>query len=67
MEQGNKPLWAARDRNDTLCLFTEKPHKNKQLGMWQGDIDFAYLPNKLMPEVKWSDEEPTEVEITIKA
>lgn len=47
------------------------PLKSEEDEMWYLDIDdiedrSILLPFKMLPEVKWEDEKPTEVEITIK-
>ena len=59
-------MWIARDVDGTLFLFTQKPSKMNDrwagiLGTRRGD-----LPRTMFPEVKWSDDEPTRVSITIK-
>lgn len=59
--------WLARDYDCYLGLYTSKPIKNEW--GWQidsPDADFMILRNTLFPQVKWEDEEPTKVELTIK-
>jgi len=59
--------WIARDKvENRLYLYLYKPHKNPK-GWWylESDKD-KVIDSKLFPEVKWEDEEPTEVELTIK-
>ena len=59
--------WIARDEDNYLGLYTSKPIKNEY--GWQIDsqnADFMILKNTLFPQVKWEDDEPTEVELTIK-
>jgi len=57
--------WVARDEVADLYLYNEKPHKSDYCPEWEGKCfkidDFA-----LFPQVKWEDEEPTKVELTIK-
>lgn len=57
-------MWAARDEDGTLYIYEEKPYKN--IHVWNCD-ELEYFPIiELLPEVKWEDEEPTEVELIIK-
>ena len=44
-------MYIARDKDGTLCVFFNKPIK---------------IDSSLFPEVKWEDEEPTEVELVTK-
>lgn len=61
-------MWVARDKSDYLYVYTEKPKKGSI--QWQipsvenGMI--AQIDSALLPEVKWEDEEPTEVDIVPK-
>lgn len=58
-------MWIARDSDGMLCLFYYfKPQKGKNV--WSGDTHPIILPQFMFPEIKWSDSEPTEVEIIIK-
>ena len=59
-------MWLARDKDDRLHLYRgEKPKKS--FWNWsKRSYDFGTLPYKWFPEVKWSDEEPTKVKITIE-
>ena len=62
--------WVARDKAGDLTIFRNKPVKEKY-GCW---IDkkydwFVFIPDGFLPfgiEPEWEDEEPTEIEITIK-
>lgn len=63
--------WIARDRDDCLSLFTAKPKKKNDTweiipyeGVWD-IISDEMFPN-ISSQVKWEDEEPTKVELTIK-
>lgn len=57
-------LWIARDENGALYLFTERPTKGNFY--WDSDTDFfVRLNGKLFPEIKWTDPEPTKVQIKI--
>ena len=57
--------WVARDKDGTLYLYLAKPRRHQS--KWVPNIcaDFAELSRESFPEVKWEDEEPTEVSITI--
>ena len=58
-------MWLARDRDEYLWLFSQKPSKLKDswasnLGTRRGE-----LPRTMFPEVQWSDNEPTKVKLEI--
>ena len=59
----------ARDKNGELYIYLgRKPYKAKfSWTLYSGEPDdFKKIPDKnVFPEVKWEDEEPTEVEIKI--
>lgn len=58
-------MWVARDSDGIICLFDWKPKKCKKA--WYSDKgQITILEDKMFPEVKWEDEEPTEVEPIIK-
>lgn len=58
-------LYVGRDEQNTLYLYTTKP--TKSLAFWcTNSTDILKLDSNLLPEVKWEDEEPTEVELVIK-
>lgn len=62
--------WIARDKNNQLFCFFQKPHKSKYYNVWEC-IEGCYSDNQeidsnLFPQVKWEDEEPTKVELIIK-
>ena len=63
-------MWIARDKYGSLCLFTDKPHKEEKHNELMNYIDenyvHIYIDSSLFPEVKWEDDEPTEVELVIK-
>lgn len=66
--------YVAREESGTLQLFRNKPTKfvfsypwNKKHGWFVNDEDISMeIDANLFPEVKWEDEEPTEVELVIK-
>lgn len=43
----------------------EKHPKNKEWGFWNSSCIFYHLDSRHFPEVKWKDDEPTEVELKI--
>lgn len=58
--------WVARDENGMLYLYLAKPKKNQSKWLPNIRADYFEINRELFPEVKWEDEEPTEVTITIK-
>lgn len=62
-------MYVARDKNNKLYLFGSRPIKINERGYWQPSkthLDWIKLAPSLFPEVKWKDEEPTEVELVKK-
>ena len=59
-------LYVARDKNRDLYLYSEKPIKNIDEEGWYAQGGLIYIESDEFPNVKWEDEEPTEVELTIK-
>ena len=59
--------WIARDKVDNkIYLYLYKPTRNPK-GWWYTDSDKCKMLNPTrFPQVKWEDEEPTKVELTIK-
>ena len=57
-------LWAARDMDEKLYLYRDRPIKDKFV--WYSPGFSLALGRASFPEVQWSDEEPTRVSITIK-
>lgn len=60
--------WTARDENGILFIYISKPIKDKSTGAWYNPEDYGIgiTENNDFPQVKWEDEEPTKVELTIK-
>ena len=56
--------WVARDKGNVIYLYLSEPYKC--LPDWDSDDIWLRLNEDSFPSVKWEDEEPTEVEITIK-
>lgn len=61
-------MYVARDKDGDLYLYKKQPVKYSE--SWQlcsdNPHDFYKLDSSLFPEVKWEDEEPTEVELVKK-
>jgi hypothetical protein len=58
--------WVAGDKSNKISLYLYKPRRNSK-GWWYLETDKCKeIDNKLYPQVKWEDAEPTEVELTIK-
>lgn len=59
-------MWIARDKDGRLFLFLEnKPEKSGDI--WTNwCIAICEIDKELFPEVKWEDDEPTEVVLTLK-
>ena len=57
-------LWAARDMDGKLFLYRDKPIKDKFV--WYSPGFSLVLASASFPEIKWSDDEPIKVSITIK-
>lgn len=57
--------YIARDEDGSLWLYDIKPKKEKDLGWWDISTRFIELDSNSYLEVKWTDEEATEVEIIL--
>lgn len=55
-------MYVTRDKDAELTLHTAKPRKS-MCGFWVSDGEEIELDSALFPEVKWTDAEPTEVNI----
>ena len=58
-------LYLARDKSGSLYLYKGKPVKYSTFWMLLLSKSMILLNNSLFPEVKWEDEEPTEINIEI--
>ena len=62
--------WIARDSFGDLTIFLEKPKRHSESTIWGleygGEGKYFEINRNLFPQVKWEDEEPTKVELTIK-
>ena len=56
--------WAARDKDGKTFLYRIKPIKDKFV--WYSPGFSLALGRTPFPEIKWSDDEPTKVKITIE-
>ena len=60
--------WVARDEDEELYLYKDKPLRGSE--QWRENpvliTGLIELRKEWFPEVKWSDEEPTKVKITIE-
>lgn len=60
----DKIMWIARDADGRLYMYANKPIKDEE--QWCSSVyDLFPLDVTLFPEVKWSDPEPTKVQIKI--
>ena len=63
-------MYVARDKDGDLYLYKEQPVRNDNWESWQSGSDnphdYLKLDPSLLPEVKWEDEGPTEVELVKK-
>lgn len=58
--------WVARDKDGMLYLYLAKPRKSQSKWLPNILFDFVGLSSESFPEVKWEDEEPTELTFTVK-
>lgn len=56
-------MYIARDKIGKLYFHREKPYKFGS--QWINDNFYFSIDSSLFPEVKWEDEEPTEIELNI--
>lgn len=57
-------MWVARDADGSLYMFMEKPEKFSM--MWgTGKHNYFRIRERLFPEIKWEDPEPTKVQLKI--
>lgn len=57
--------YIARDEDGSLWLYDIKPKKEKDQSWWDVSTRFIELDSNSYSEVKWTDEEATEVEIIL--
>lgn len=50
-------MYVARDKNGSLWLYSENPHREEACGVWySGCVNIMKLNRKEFPELKWEDE-----------
>lgn len=56
-------MWIARDKNGSLYIYEEAPHKTATFNAcWVKRRGYMNkIPSNLFPEVKWEDKEPREL------
>lgn len=65
-------MYVARDSDGSLWLYDEEPVKNLDSGMWTSSspsntpLNDNGKMHEICKEVKWENEEATEIEIIIK-
>lgn len=56
-------MYVARDRNGSLWLYSEKPHREEESELWYSDkLNIMALNSEEFPQLKWEDE-PIEVKL----
>lgn len=63
--------WVVRDKDGDLTLYRNKPVKYPDWGFWDDrtSLGYAFIPDGFLPldiNPQWEDEEPTEIEMTIR-
>ena len=55
--------YLSRDKDGALYAFDSSPVKTEESGLWDVclDLDSEHIQNDNFPEVKWTDDEPTEI------
>lgn len=53
------------DEDGSLYMYPDKP-KKRSYNWYANKVGYLKLNDSLFPEVQWSDEEPTEITLTIK-
>lgn len=50
-------MYVARDKNGSLWLYSEKPHRDEEFCMWfSGSTNNMQINREEFPELKWEDE-----------
>lgn len=63
--------WVVRDKDGDLTLYRNKPVKYADIGYWNDrtSLWYAFIPDGFLPfdiNPQWEDEEPIEIEMTIR-
>ena len=59
--------WVARDKDGMLYLYLAEPRKSHSKWLPNIRADYFEINRELFPEVKWEDEDPTELTFTVKS
>lgn len=60
-------MWVARDKNGKLWLHLSESEPYRDGDVWLiNEGMYHQLDSSVFPNVKWEDEEPTEVELKLK-
>ena len=59
--------YLVRDKDGALYAFDSSPVKAEESGLWDVclDLDSEHIQNDNFPEVKWSDDEPTRIDVLL--
>lgn len=57
-------LWIARERNNALWLWKEKPFYNPEKGYFEGELLFYAIEDYLFPEITFENS-PQRVELKL--
>ena len=58
-------MWIARDEDGLLYLFYGRKPVKTVHSWYNWSKDYYEIKSSLLPEVQWSDEEPTKVKLEI--
>ena len=58
-------VWIARDKDNRLFAFSERPNKEKDIWTLEGNYVCMELFFRKFASIKWEDDEPTEAYITL--
>ena len=64
-QQSALKAWVARDYDRSLYMYPDKPKKMSD-NWYAHKVGYMKLDDSLFPEVKWEDEEPKEISLSIK-
>lgn len=63
--QSTLKAWVARDEDGSLYMYTDKPEKISD--NWYAEkVGYVKIDDSLFSEVKWEDEEPKKIELSIR-
>ena len=64
-----KYKWMARDADNKLFLFAQKPSKDKSSHKWDGPgeaIEFSMFSDYVFENIKWEDTKPVKIQKAIE-